>query len=110
MKKRLLKIVIGVLGICIGFALCYFSGLSPDGKAVVVKIAPDGSLFLSGTQVELSHLSASLKQQGADKCTIDFRPNDGYPANMRLGEVMDACKTAGVGQSPYAPRGHCDAA
>src|SRR5437879_1713385 len=97
MKKYYLsKIIIGFVGICIGFALCFFSGVSPDSRSVVVKIAPDGSVFLSGTQVELSQLSANLKQQGAYRCTIDFHPKDGYPANVRLREVMDACKAAGV--------------
>ena len=40
MKKHLSKITIGVLGICIGFALCYFAGFSPGtlktGNNVVV--------------------------------------------------------------------------
>ena len=96
MKKYLSKTLIGFAVICIGFALCFVSGISPGGRSVVVKIAPNGSVFLSGTQVELSQLSANLKHQGANRCTIDFRPKDGYPANDRLREVMDACKAAGV--------------
>jgi hypothetical protein len=96
MKKYLLKIIICFAGICIGFALCYLSGFSPDSRSAVLKVAPNGSLSLLGKQVELGQLSAILKQQGAYKCTIDSHPNDGYPANKRLGEVMDACKAAGV--------------
>ena len=98
MKKHISKIVIGFLGICIGFAVCYFTGFSPDTRSVVVKIEPNGSLLLSGAQVDSSQLSASLKQQAAHKCIIDFRPSDGFPANKRLVEVMDACKAAGVAQ------------
>ena len=98
MKKHLSKMIIGFLGICIGVALCYFTGFSPDTRSVVVKIEPNGSLLLSGAQVDLSRLSASLQRQGAYTCTIDFRPGDGYPANKRLVEVMDACKAAGVTQ------------
>ena len=96
MKKYLSKVIIGLAGVCIGFALCFFSGISPDGRSVVIKIAPNGSVFLSGTQVELSQLSANLKQQGTYRCTIDFHPKDGYPANDCLREVMEACKAAGV--------------
>jgi biopolymer transport protein ExbD len=96
MKKYLPKIIIGFAGICIGFALCFFSGISPEDRSVIVKIAPNGSVFLSGTQVELSQLSANLKQQGAYRCTIDFHPKDGYPATDRLPKVMDACKAADV--------------
>ena|SRR5688572_9188821 len=112
MKKHLSKLTIGVLGVCIGFALCYFLASSPGplkigNNAAGVKIARDGSLYLSGTQVDLSQLSASLKQQAAYKCMIDFSPDDGYPANKRLGEVLEACNVAGVSRvavrTPWRP-------
>lgn len=100
MKKYLSNIIIGCLGICVGFALCYFSGVSPapsktGDKGLVVTITQGGSLYLSGTKLDLAQLSTSLKKQAGNGYTITIHAgaNTNY---QRVVEVVDACKAAGI--------------
>ena len=100
MKKHLSKIMVGCLGVCVGFAVCYFSGVSrttssTGDKALSVTIAHDGNLYLGGTQTDLSRLPASLKKQAAQGYTITIYADEKTDYN-RVVEVLDACKAAGV--------------
>ena len=100
MKRHLSKIIVGCLGVCVGFAVCYFSGVSRTAsttgdKAPSVTIARNGSLYLGGTQTGLSQLLASLKKQASQGYTITIYADEKTDYN-RVAEVVDACKAAGV--------------
>jgi biopolymer transport protein ExbD len=99
MKKHLSKVFAGFLGVCVGFAVCYFSGVSPTPSQAVktsaVAIARDGSLSLGGSHIELSQLSASLKKQATHGYTITIFADEKTDYS-RVVEVVDACKAAGV--------------
>lgn len=99
MKRYISKIAVGCLGICVGFSLCYVAlvGSKIEAKATVITVAGDGSLYLGNQQLDLSQLSADLKQQVAHRYTITIRA-DKNTDYRRVVAVVDACKAAGVTQ------------
>ena len=103
MKRYISKAIVGCLGMCIGFALCYLTLVvsKPEARSTVITVASDGSLFLGNEQLGLSQLSAGLKQQAAPAYTITIRAskNTDY---QRVAAVLDACKAAG--QTKFALR------
>lgn len=99
MKRPISKIVVGFLGLGVGFSLCYITlvGSRTEAKATVITIASDGSLYLGNQQLDLSQLSADLKKQGALGYMITIRA-DKHTDFKRVVAVVDACKAAGVTQ------------
>ena len=101
MKKYLSIVVVGCLGLCAGFTLCYLS-LVPKTEvkateATVITIARDGNMYLANERLDLGRLAASLKEQAAQGRTITIRA-DKNTDYKRIVEVVDACKAAGVGR------------
>ena len=107
-KKYLFAFVIGCLGLCVGFTLCYFCLVLPqretraaaslpqqgsEHQQTVITIAADGSLYLAGERIELNQLGIRLKQFAAQPRPIAISADKGAPFESIVA-VMDACKAA----------------
>jgi hypothetical protein len=99
MKQYISKIIVGCLGLSVGFAICYFTLVSSktEAKATVITVASDGSLYLGSQQLDLSQLSTNLKKQTAHGYMITIRAN-GKTDCKRVVAVLEVCKAAGVTQ------------
>jgi|HubBroStandDraft_5_1064220.scaffolds.fasta_scaffold162858_2 biopolymer transport protein ExbD len=101
MKNHFLNIMVGCLGLGLGFTVLYSCGLFPTpartgNHAQIITIAGDGSLSMAGKQMNLSQLSSNLKETRetpALSVTIQADTNTDY---KRIQEVVDTCKAAGV--------------
>ena len=69
-------------------------------ERITITIARDGSLSLGSERLDLSQLTARLKELGAQQ-TVTIRA-DVITVHGRLEEVVDACKAAAVSRLSFA--------
>jgi biopolymer transport protein ExbD len=116
MKKHLSTVVVGCLGLCAGFTLCYVYLVHPQRETkatastpqqvrqqeqITIAIARDGSFYLAGERLDLSRLATRLKELAAQRQPVTIRA-DKDADFKRIAEVMDACKAAAVSQVAVA--------
>jgi biopolymer transport protein ExbD len=103
MKKYLSYVVVGCACAVVGFALCYFTELSPANKIIdaakipapksaVVAITHDGTLKLNGIAIGLPQLTASLGHKGATVIILA----DSHADAASVEGVVTACQKSGV--------------
>ena len=112
MKRLTSTLVVGCLGLCAGFTLCYVYLVLPQRETkatasapqqvrqqqqTTITIASDGSLYLAGERIDLSRLATRLKELSAQQRPVTIR-TDKKADFGRIVAVIDACKAAGVTQ------------
>jgi biopolymer transport protein ExbD len=105
MKKYLMPLITGCLGLCVGSTLCYIylvphpateAASSPPqarGEQIVVTIAADGTMCLAGERLDLSRLETRLKELAPQRRPIAIRA-DKDAQFKQIVAVMDASKAA----------------
>jgi biopolymer transport protein ExbD len=102
MKRIFARIIIGGAGVCVGFAVCYFSMVSPlfrkqAAHGIFITISRDGNLELSGSSIKLDKLHDALKEMAANgninMVTIRADRNANYQV---VNAVLDECKFCGI--------------
>ena len=96
MKKYLPTVVVGCLGLCVGFVTCYLS-LVPkaESQTTEISIARDGSMYLAHERIDPTRLFAVLHAQSASRITAVINADE-HTDIMKIHGILTVCHSAGI--------------